>query len=142
MLFSFKTPDQVRPPAALAVIPSPTPSAAPDTGATATASPSPSVSPAASGLKNGQFTGDDVPNRYGDVQVKVIISGGRITDVQAVQLPYDRQRSAEISQQAAPLLHDEVIQAQSAQIDTLGGATYTSESYIQSLQSALDHAHA
>ena len=142
MLFSFKTPDPLRPPQAIAVIPSPSPSAAPDTGATPGSTPSASPSAAASGLKDGQFTGADAPNRYGDVQVKVIIKSGRITDVQAIQLPYDRQRSAEISQQAGPLLHDEVIQAQSAQIDTLGGATYTSESYAQSVQSALDQAHA
>jgi uncharacterized protein with FMN-binding domain len=140
MLFSFKTPEATRPPVALAVIPSP--SAAPDNAPAGSPSASPSASPAASGLKDGQFTGDNVANRFGDVQVKVTIAGGRIQDVQAVQLPYDRPRSAEISQQAGPLLHDEVIQAQSAQIDTLGGATYTSESYIQSLQSALDHAHA
>jgi uncharacterized protein with FMN-binding domain len=82
-----------------------------------------------------------VGTRYGDVQVRVIVRGGRIADVQALTLPSDRQRSAEISQQAGPMLHDEAVQAQSAQIDTLGGATYTSEGYAQSLQSALDKAH-
>jgi uncharacterized protein with FMN-binding domain len=61
--------------------------------------------------------------------------------VQAVQLPFDRPRSAEISQYASPRLHDEVLQAQSAQIDSLSGATYTSDSYAQSVQSALDLAH-
>jgi uncharacterized protein with FMN-binding domain len=90
--------------------------------------------------KDGQYTGQDFQNQFGDTQVKVTISAGRITDVQALQLPYDRQRSAEISQYAAPQLHDEVLQAQSAQIDSLSGATYTSDSYAQSVQSALDQA--
>jgi uncharacterized protein with FMN-binding domain len=83
-----------------------------------------------------------VPNEDGDVQVKVTISGGRITDAQPVTLPSDRRRSEEISQAAAPTLHDEVVQAQSARIDTLSGATYTSQSYAGSVQSALDQAHA
>jgi uncharacterized protein with FMN-binding domain len=74
--------------------------------------------------------------------VQITVSGGKITDVQAIQLPSDRQRSAEISQQAGPLLQQEVLQAQSAQIDSLSGATYTSYSYTQSLQSAIDQAHA
>jgi hypothetical protein len=87
-------------------------------------------------------TGNVFANRYGDVQVAVVLNGNQITDVQALQMPFDRARSKDISDQAAPLLHDEVIQAQSAQIDTIGGATYTSESYARSLQSALDKAHA
>ena len=142
MLLSFKTPDASRPPGATAVVPSP----APDTTA---ASPSPSdgatpqVSPSAAGnrYRDGQFTGSNISMRFGDVQVKVIVKGGRIVDVQTPQMPFDRPRSADISQQAAPLLHDEVLQAQSAQIDSLSGATYTSDAYGQSLQSALDQAH-
>jgi hypothetical protein len=80
-------------------------------------------------------------NRYGDVQVAVVLQGNRIVDVKALQLPHDRARSLDISNQAAPLLHDEVLQAQSAQIDTIGGATYTSDGYARSLQSALDKAN-
>jgi len=83
-----------------------------------------------------------VATRYGDVQVAVVLSGNRIVDVKALELPFDRARSQYISSQVAPLLHDEVIQAQGAQIDTIGGATYTSDAYAQSLQSALDKAHA
>ena len=85
-------------------------------------------------------TGNVFANRYGDVQVAVVLDGNQIVNVNALQMPHDRSRSADISSQAAPLLHDEVIQAQSAQIDTIGGATYTSQSYAQSLQSALDKA--
>jgi uncharacterized protein with FMN-binding domain len=136
LLFSFKTPAQSRPrtPAAdvsQGATPSPSPS---DSGA----SPSPSVG---SGFKDGTYTGQDVFTQFGDVQVKVTIAGGRITDVQPLQMPFEKQRSAEITQFAGPQLHDEVLQAQSAQIDTLSGATYTSEAYAQSVQAALDQAH-
>ncbi|HSS10338.1 MAG TPA: FMN-binding protein, partial [Acidimicrobiales bacterium] len=58
-----------------------------------------------------------------------------------VQLPFDRARSQAISDQVAPILHQEVLDAQSAQIDTVSGATYTSEAYAESLQAALDQAH-
>jgi uncharacterized protein with FMN-binding domain len=84
--------------------------------------------------------GDPFDNPYGTVQVRVTLQGTRITDVTPLQMPVDRQYSAELSQQAAPLLLQEVLQAQSAQIDILGGASYTSQSYAQSLQSALDKA--
>ena len=105
------------------------------------AAPAPSASPQGSStLKDGQYNGDDVPNRYGDVQVQVTLSGGNITDVKALQLPFDRQRSAEISQIAGPMLRSEVLQVQSANIDIISGATYTSQSYAQSVQAALDQA--
>ena len=102
--------------------------------------PTPSPSPSPTAL-NGTFTGADVPNRFGDVQVRVVISNGRITDVQAVQLPTDRAESAYISQQVGPWLRTEALQAQSANIDIISGATYTSQSYQQSLESALQQAH-
>ena len=141
LLFSFKTPAQARPrtPAADVSQASPTPSALPSPSDSI--APTPTPSPAGPTYKDGQYTGQDFPNQFGDTQVRVTISGGRITNVQALQLPYDRQRSAEISQYAAPQLHDEVLQAQSAQIDSLSGATYTSDTYAQSVQSALDQAH-
>jgi len=85
-------------------------------------------------------TGPDVPNRYGDVQVQLTLSGGKITDVTALQLPFDRQRSNEISQIAGPMLRSEVLQVQSANIDIISGATYTSQGYAQSVQAALDQA--
>lgn len=154
LLFSFTTPEITKAPVAKVhiVMPTPTsqptPSASPPdptpTLASVSATPQPTTSatpsPSPSGLKDGSYTGQDVPNDFGDVQVQVVISGGRITDVQSVQLPYDRQRSAEISQIAGPMLHDQVLKAQSAQIDGVSGATYTSYSYSQSVQSALDQA--
>lgn len=101
---------------------------------------SPSAAPPKQGA-SGTFTGQDVPNRFGDVQVQVVVSNGRITAVKALQLPSDRAQSAYISQVAGPLLHDEVLQAQSARIDIITGATYTSQSYAQSIESALQQAH-
>ncbi|HKV30926.1 MAG TPA: FMN-binding protein [Candidatus Dormibacteraeota bacterium] len=141
LLFSFKTPAQPRPPTPAADVAqaSATPSASPS--ASDSSVPTPTPSPTGRTYRDGQYTGQDFPNQFGDTQVKVTIAGGRITDVQAVQLPFDRQRSAEISQYAAPRLHDEVLQAQTAQIDSLSGATYTSDAYAQSVQSALDQAH-
>jgi uncharacterized protein with FMN-binding domain len=80
-------------------------------------------------------------NDYGDVQVRVTLQGSRIVDVQALQLPKDRSRSAQISNAAGPILRREALQAQSPRIDLVSGATYTSESYAESLQGALDKAH-
>jgi uncharacterized protein with FMN-binding domain len=82
-----------------------------------------------------------VPNRFGDVQVRVVITNGKITDVQAVVLPTDRSYSAYVSSVAGPMLRSEALTAQSAQIDIISGATYTSQSYAQSLGSALQQAH-
>jgi uncharacterized protein with FMN-binding domain len=102
-------------------------------------SATPKASPTPAGL-SGTFTGSDFPNRFGDVAVRVVVANGKITDVQAVQLPSDRARSAYISQVAGPMLRSEVLQAQSANIDIISGATYTSQSYAQSVESALQQA--
>jgi uncharacterized protein with FMN-binding domain len=126
-------------PTGVAAAPPSRPTATPtEPSPTATASGSPSPSPT---TPNGTFTGIDSPNRFGDVQVRVVISNGRITDVQSIQMPFDRARSEYISQVAGPMLRSEVLQAQSAQIDIISGATYTSESYAQSVESALQQAH-
>jgi|SRR5450631_4001509 len=120
-----------------------TPGASPSPSATTAPSPSPSPSPAPSGpaVINGTFTGSDVANRFGDVVVRVVISNGHISDVQAVTLPTDRAESAYISSVVGPMLRTEVLQAQSANIDIISGATYTSQSYAQSLETALQQAH-
>ena len=109
----------------------------------AAATPAPAAPAAGSGgpaLANGTITGPVVQTRFGSVQVQVTIAGGKITDVTALQLPSDRQRSAEISGIAGPMLQSEALAAQSAQIDLISGATYTSDAYAQSLQAALDQA--
>ena len=84
--------------------------------------------------------GKVVNTRYGPVQVEVTLSGSTIVDVQALQLPSDRQYSAEISDYVAPYLRRMALQAQSASIDIISGATYTSTGYARSLQSALNAA--
>lgn len=84
------------------------------------------------------LTGQPVDTPYGPVQVAVQVGGGRITNVQPLQLPQDRRRDIEIDNYAVPQLIQETIDAQSAQIDMVSGATFTSQGYIQSLQSALD----
>ena len=83
-----------------------------------------------------------VSTRYGPVQVRIDVSGSQITDVVAVQLTNSNRTSVQISASAAPILRQEALQAQSAQIDMVSGATYTSEGYQRSLQGALDAAHA
>lgn len=82
--------------------------------------------------------GSAVPNKYGVVQVRVRMKNGRITAVTALQLPQNDQRSAQISTVAAPALARQAIVAQSAQIDGISGASYTSAGYAESLQAAID----
>jgi uncharacterized protein with FMN-binding domain len=102
------------------------------------ASPSSPRSPAAA---SGQATGQVSETPFGPVQVRISYANGKITDVVAVQVPSDRFRSQAIAAYAVPILRSEALQAQSAQIDTVSGATYTSQGYAMSLQSALDQAH-
>lgn len=90
--------------------------------------------------KDGQYTGGIADALYGNVQVKAIIASGKINDVQFLDYPHDRRTSIEINTQAMPYLKSEAIQAQSAQVDIISGATQTSEAFIESLQSALTQA--
>jgi uncharacterized protein with FMN-binding domain len=92
--------------------------------------------------KDGSYTGNSSDAYYGSVQVKAIISGGKITDVQFLSYPKDRNYSAMINSQATPYLKSEAIKAQSANVDIVSGATLTSQAFVQSLQSALDQAKA
>ncbi|GGS72749.1 MULTISPECIES: FMN-binding protein [Streptomyces] len=85
-------------------------------------------------------TGDTVQTRWGPVQVRVTLRDGRLTDVTAVAYPQDNPRDQEINSYALPRLRSEALQAQSAEIDSVSGATYTSDGYRRSLQSALDSA--
>jgi uncharacterized protein with FMN-binding domain len=87
---------------------------------------------------SGQITGQAIQIPFGTVQVQVTFTNGKITDVQALQMPSFDRHSQEISSYAAPQLRSEVLAAQSAQINSISGATYTSYGYAQSLQSALD----
>ena len=100
-----------------------------------------SGSSSGSSSAGGTFTGDSVQTRFGSVQVQISVSGGKITDVKALQLTDEDRRSVQISNRAAPLLRSEVLQAQSANVQTISGATVTSSAYLTSLQAALDAAH-
>jgi uncharacterized protein with FMN-binding domain len=91
-------------------------------------------------VRSRTLTGAPVQQPYGTVQVAVTMKGSRITNVRPLAIPLDSGRSQEINTQAAPLLRSEVLRAQSANIDVVSGATYTSDAYAQSLQSALDRA--
>ena len=103
------------------------------------ASPVPTATATRSGSgSSGTATGDAVDTRYGPAQVKVTVADGKITSIEAVQLQGNDPRSVQISSSAEPVLQQEALAAQSADIDVVSGATYTSESYAQSLQSALD----
>ena len=78
--------------------------------------------------------------RWGPVQVQITVAGNRITDVTLLQVPDANERDVRINSAAVPVLTQETIEAQSADIDSVSGATYTSEGYTTSLQSALDQA--
>ena len=112
----------------------------------AVAVPAPSSGSSASGGSSGSVTGtktvtgDTIQTRWGPVQIRITLKNGRLTDVTAVSYPTDNPRDQEINSYALPRLRSEALQAQSASIDTVSGATYTSDGYRQSLQSALDSA--
>jgi uncharacterized protein with FMN-binding domain len=107
--------------------------------ATATPSPSDTSTPSTSTASDTKLvTGSVVNTRYGPIQVQVTFSGSKITAVQALQTPSDDRRSESINEQAVPMLTQEALSSQSANIDTISGATYTSDGYKQSLQSAID----
>jgi uncharacterized protein with FMN-binding domain len=86
-------------------------------------------------------TGSVAQTMWGPVQVQLTVSGGKVTDVSVVQYPSGNPRDTEINSQALPILIQETLSSQSAQIDMVSGATVTSTGYLQSLQSALDQAN-
>jgi uncharacterized protein with FMN-binding domain len=102
--------------------------------------PPSSTSASSARLRAGTYTGQLVQTRYGPVQVELTATGGRVTSITFLAVPVDRPRSRSISTQAEPLLRSEALTAQSAEVNLLSGATYTSEGFAQSLQSALAQA--
>ncbi len=91
-------------------------------------------------FKDGTYKGVAEDNGYGTVQIAVVVSDGKISDVQFLSMPSDQGHSREITQYSEPLLKQTTLQKQSANIDFVSGATSTSEAYRISLQSALDRA--
>jgi uncharacterized protein with FMN-binding domain len=105
---------------------------------TSTGNPSSSATTAT--YKDGQYTGSSADAYYGFIQVLAVISNGKLTDVRFLQYPNDRPNSVEINSQAMPYLKQEALQAQSANVNIVSGATDTSQAFIQSLSSALEKA--
>lgn len=98
--------------------------------------------PTPSATETRTVTGDAADTRYGPVQVRVTLSGGRVTAATAVDYPTRSPRDYQINSYAIPVLNQEAVDANSANIDMVSGATFTSIGYQQSLQSALDKAGA
>jgi uncharacterized protein with FMN-binding domain len=108
---------------------------------TPTPQPQPVIVPKKTGLYNdGEYTGSSVDAYYGNVQVKVSISNGKVTDVVALDYPHDAKNSVRINSRAIPILQQEAIIAQNANIDAVSGASETSPAFIESLTSALNQA--
>ncbi len=134
-------PDALQPiPTAPPLAPS-EPQAAPVRAAPAKPQAVPTTAPIAKGqYRDGTYTGPNVDAFYGYVQVKATVRNGKLSDVQFVKFPNDRRTSVRINAYAVPYLQSEAIKAQSANVDFISGATLTSESFAQSLQTALDSA--
>lgn len=116
-----------------------TSSAAAPTSAASSASAAATSSAASSGSMGRSATGEAMSTRYGPAQVRVTVSaGGKIVNVEAVELQNADRKSVEISSFAEPVLQHSVLARQTAAVDAVSGATYTSVSYEGSLQSALD----
>ncbi|MEU5281167.1 FMN-binding protein [Streptomyces asoensis] len=124
--------------AGLASAPVPTAGSSAPAGTAGTAGSGGSGGSAVTGTRT--LTGDSVQTRWGPVQVRVTLKDGKLTDVTAVTYPQENPRDQQINSYAIPQLTREALTAQSADIDTVSGATYTSDGYRQSLQSALDSA--
>ncbi len=123
--------------AATATPPSPDTSSTPYVAITATPVP---ASTSSGQYKDGAYTGSEADAHWGYIQVKAIVKNGKITDVQFLEYPNDHNRSVMINQYADPQLTSEAIQAQSANVDIVSGATDSSEAFIQSLSDALTQA--
>ncbi len=122
------------------------PAAKSQTSQSASSGTTQSAPPASTGqttnaYKDGSYTGSVADAYYGNIQVRVIISGGKITDVKFLQHPQDNSNSVYINSQAMPYLKQEAIAAQNSRVDVVSGATDTSYAFVQSLAAALAKAH-
>ncbi len=109
---------------------------------TTTTAPRPTTTsgPSQGGNGNRVSDGPVIDTRFGPVQVEAVLQGSKLVDVKVLQYPNEARRSQAINNEALPMLHDQAMSAQSAQIDGVSGATYTSTGYQQSLQAAIDRA--
>jgi uncharacterized protein with FMN-binding domain len=158
LLFSYRTSTEAIPPTSLAASTEtgaePSTSAGPTSSGTtppatsapeagqSTAQPAPSAPPpvTSTGLADGSYRGPSTSTRWGPVQVQITVSGGKVTDVQAIDYPTESGWDQQINSYAIPRLAKEALASQSAKIDMVSGATVTSRGYITSLQGALDQA--
>jgi uncharacterized protein with FMN-binding domain len=120
------------------VKPTATNSATATTQPTATAAPAQTTAPVTSTVKDGTFTGPSVNVNYGNVQVMITVSNGKITDAVAVKAP--RGKNDRYTNMAVPILKQQTLQAQSANIQGASGASYTSYGWFKSLQGAMAQA--
>jgi uncharacterized protein with FMN-binding domain len=149
LLFSYRTSTMgsggTSSQAASGVLPQANDNAAAGTGGSSGSTPTPGAS-SSSGSSSGKtstgtVTGSVAQTRWGPVQVQITVSGKKITKVSTLQVPNGNFRDTEINNYAVPILVQETLTAQSANIDSVSGATVTSDGYRASLQSALDAAH-
>lgn len=127
----------IAPVAAPAPVPTPTPTPIPTPVPVPTPAPAPAPAPSVGMYKDGSYAGPVTDAYYGNVQVQAVIQGGKLADVQFLQYPNDRSTSIKINSQAMPILKQEAVQAQSANVNVVSGATATSEAFQQSLAAAL-----
>jgi uncharacterized protein with FMN-binding domain len=92
------------------------------------------------GYADGVYTGPAADAYYGLVQLQALIQDGRLAALKILQYPSDRRTSIRINRQALPILRDEAISAQDANVDIISGATLTSRAFIRSLGGALKKA--
>ena len=111
-----------------------------DSSSSSSSSTSPDTSGSGTSSAAKTYAGDAADTRYGPVQVQITVASGKITAVDVLQVPMTDRHDQMINSQAVPIYNDEAVQAQSATIDVVSGATYTWEGYTQSLQSAIDQA--
>jgi uncharacterized protein with FMN-binding domain len=131
----------------VALLPNSSTDSSSSSGSSTSVAPNAPNAPATTGtsgslLKDGSYTGSVTDALWGYIQVKAVIQNGKITDVQFLQYPNERDRSVMINSYADPQLTSEAIQAQSANVDVVTGATDSSEAFIQSLSDALSQAKA
>ncbi len=131
----------------VALLPNSSTDSSSSSGSSTSVAPNAPNAPATTGtsgslLKDGSYTGSVADALWGYIQVKAVIQNGKITDVQFLQYPNERDRSVMINSYADPQLTSEAIQAQSANVDIVTGATDSSEAFIQSLSDALSQAKA
>lgn len=100
------------------------------------ATPSSTPTPSKAALADGTHTGKSIPTDYGDIQIELVVSQGKITAVNILKRPGNESRSIEINTNAIPRLQSEILTAQSANVNAISGATFTSEGFVKAAKSA------